>query len=415
MKKIICLLFTQIVFISLLHCQINIISSAKLQKINKEFQKNDWFSYDFTKITDGDLWYTERCIVNNKDSEFVFIDTNSQIIKVNNKDLTMIDNNFEEIAFYKKNYPVKKSFSDKRSYDLYLDASVLRDNNINIYSPYWQKNPFGFVAKSIDTTINGIDYTLYKGKSQLKEMTIIATGEKYFEQYVFCYFYNKATKFIDKMEMNFIDTVNKGIDPNIYSHNSKKIVYEFSNFSTENKQAEIDSVFDFSNKKYATYNRCDDENHSLSFKLSSNQTMTDEVLNYPLISIDNDTTTIGSYDGFTLLYFWFYSCTSCKLWFEVVKKEKQDYGKTIFEQNGIRVICINSFASDINRLKQESLKYGIDGFSYSAVGLSKIMDIGRMPTEYLLSPDKKVLYFHNGSLHEEQYSEIFEIIKNYKQ
>ena len=100
-----------------------------------------------------------------------------------------------------------------------------------------------------------------------------------------------------------------------------------------------------------------------------------------------------------------------KLWFEVFKKEKQDYGKTIFEQNGIRVICINSFASDINRLKQESLKYGIDGFSYSAVGLSKIMDIGLMPTEYLLSPDKKVLYFHNGSLGEKQYSEIFEIFK----
>ncbi len=395
----------------------NISGSYKIYKIHKDFQKSTWFSYDVEKAiytrNDSIYIYNYSVINNNKNHLYAQIGLHNKDVIVDDENIKIINRNKDEIACYSKYH----GDTNANMYSNLKNSYLVFENHENIYSPYWRFDEKNYVYGKNDTIIDGVNYTIFKYKSAIYYFWdygyTMEEAEKNnkISQYMYdiSYFYNKRSKYIDRIEQNTIDL--KG--GKSYTTN-EKVIYKYSNISKEDKQYVLDSVFNFKRKEYLAYKISNDET-SLNSISKNDTSITDELLTYPLVNIYGDTTNIENINGWIFLDFWFYGCSVCYENFENLVKEKQDYGQTILEKNGIKILCINPYARDISKLKNNATECGMDDYFYSALDIEKQIKLNVYPLGFLVSPDKQIVYKHAGLLDNKDYDKIFEIIKNYKQ
>ena len=326
---------------------------------------------------------------------------------ISNDKLIYVDNNHEEYSTFKQEYvPLDPEWTDMYDnwYDVYFSDLLLMGNGAatDLYCKYWDSSYLGKVRKQIDTIIENKPYILYYTKNN---------NAKDIRYNDIIYYYNKTLGLIDKIKYKggVTDEISR-------QYIELEYMFESSDFSFENNEKIIDTMFSINNDRYAFYTKCNDTILPVSSILltsSEDTVMTKKILNYPLVNVNNDTTCIAKYNGWLLLDFWGYFCKPCLEYAETLQKEKKQYGgKTILENKGVKILAINHDAADIKRLKQFVKRYDMDYMFFGAKDIQRYLNIPKLPTYYLISPEKRTVYVHEGEL--KNYDKILNIIANYK-
>ena len=185
---------------------------------------------------------------------------------------------------------------------------------------------------------------------------------------------------------------------------SSKVYYSFYDFSFENRKAYIDSIFNFNNKEYEKYSRYDiatpEPYHS------SDTIVTDKLLDFPIVDLKNDTTTLREQNSWVLLYFW--RCEDSHIeQLEKYVQEKDSLGYRILENEDVSIMAIEPSSNNMEYIERVADKYDCEDIIYSAKEINNAIDV-LYHKYYLISPDKKVVY-KNWNI--EDYEEIIGKLK----
>ena len=185
---------------------------------------------------------------------------------------------------------------------------------------------------------------------------------------------------------------------------SSKVYYSFYDFSFENRQAYIDSIFNFNNKEYEKYSRYDVANPEPYYSLDT--IVTDKLLDFPIVDLKNDTTTLREQNSWVLLYFWRYEDSNIEQ-LEKYVQEKDSLGYRILENEDVRIMAIEPSSNNMEYIERVADKYDCEDIIYSAKEIYNAIDV-LYHKYYLISPDKKVVY-KNWDI--EDYEEIIDKLK----
>ena len=185
---------------------------------------------------------------------------------------------------------------------------------------------------------------------------------------------------------------------------SSKVYYSFYDFSFENRQAYIDSIFNFNNKEYEKYSRYDEANPEPYYSLDT--IVTDKLLDFPIVDLKNDTTTLREQNSWVLLYFWRYEDSHIEQ-LEKYVQEKDSLGYRILENEDVRIMAIEPSSNNMEYIERVADKYDCEDIIYSAKEIYNAIDV-LYHKYYLISPDKKVVY-KNWDI--EDYEEIIDKLK----
>ncbi len=382
-----------------LFCSCQNEGSSIIKEVETNYKNKEWFS---CKISET-LYYKDTnrinsyyCISkkNSKGNVFVFCDNNIFFYKIDDSGVKYIDNVNEEVSFFKKG--LEFQINGCRTLEFQIEK-------YNIYTPYFLQNRKIINVK--DTIINLINYKILESST---EKTFVSQDDKLNqpEQYRSYSYYNTNKKLVDKIEYILIDTIKNTIS-------ERKIVYKFSDFSFENKDKEIDSLFDFNNSRYSFYSKHDDNKkpYSCLYASKKDTIMSKYLLNYPIVNLKGDTTILKNEKGWVLLDFWFFGCVTCKDFLNELHNEKIKYGTIILEKENVKIMAINPLSSNIEKLKEVAKPFHLENIVYYSKGINQCLNMNKMPVYYLISPEKKILYISHKL---GDYSEIFKIIHSYK-
>ena len=183
-----------------------------------------------------------------------------------------------------------------------------------------------------------------------------------------------------------------------------KDYYTFYDFSYENRQNYIDSVFNYNNKEYEKYSRYDVSNPEPYYSLDT--IVTDKLLDFPIVNLKNDTITLREQDSWVLLYFWRYEDSNIEQ-LERYVHEKNSLGYIIPENEDVRIMAIEPSSNNMEYIQRVADKYDCEDIIYSAKEIYNAIDV-LYHKYYLISPDKKVVY-KNWNI--EDYEEIIDKLK----
>ena len=185
---------------------------------------------------------------------------------------------------------------------------------------------------------------------------------------------------------------------------SSKVYYSFYDFSFENRQAYIDSIFNFNNKEYEKYSRYDVANPEPYYSLDT--IVTDKLLDFPIVDLKNDTTTLREQNSWVLLYFWRYEDSHIEQ-LEKYVQEKDSLGYRILENEDVSIMAIEPSSNNMEYIERVADKYDCKDIIYSAKEIYNAIDV-LYHKYYLISPDKKVVY-KNWNI--KDYEEIIDKLK----
>lgn len=186
---------------------------------------------------------------------------------------------------------------------------------------------------------------------------------------------------------------------------SSKVYYSFYDFSFENRQAYIDSIFNFNNKEYEKYSRYDVANPEPYYSLDT--IVTEKLLDFPIVDLKNDTTTLREQNSWVLLYFWRCEYSNIEQ-LERYVQEKDSLGYRILENEDVRIMAIEPSSNNMEYIERVADKYDCEDIIYSAKEIYNAIDV-LYHKYYLISPDKKVVY-KNWDI--EDYEEIIDKLIN---
>lgn len=234
-----------------------------------------------------------------------------------------------------------------------------------------------------DTVVDGTPYKVFHTEDKQMYCLNEETGEydipDFFNVY---YYYNTETK-----QLEYLRCV--PFDPAVSEAKIVRIEY---NYDVDMKKYQ--QMFDFSNPKYSYYTRHNEDFHPYSWTWSSERSseLSDTVLNFPVVLLNGDTTTIGEMRGWVLLDFWHLNCPGCMRWFRTLQHEKDSLGTYALSKQGIRIVSINALSDNTELIGKVAQKYGTSDITAHAKGIANIFDMHVMPQYYLLSPDKRIVY-----------------------
>ena len=341
---------------------------------NFELVKNIKFNGEFHSKTSYYFYF-------NNDSQhpyFVVEDTVRQCFTKIGDDVLVVNNQGRELARYHNTINNNALFiAYQAGQDIY--------NYLPFYLMSWPKKYWESYLPKVeevnDTTINGV---------VCKDLVTYSQG---FE-------YNEATEEFD-IPKNFechtwINTETSNIDSVIaftVTNNDYQEEYKFyvKSLNFDDKSRCFDSVFNFDNEQYREYSR-----HSESFiQFEYCGTQTNDMLSmldYPIISLKNDTTTLNDTKDFILLNFWCINCPNCLDNLREYKHQKDSLGYRIIEKNDIRIMAINYLSDNPDINSKIAGKTDSEDIIYSAKGIRRFVNIPFLGYYYLLSPDKKLIY-----------------------
>lgn len=319
----------------------------------------------------------------NSDVLYSFADETLKVVDLMNKELTHFSNDpgidyNQSIRCYRRQYLLNAVE--------YIYPLIHQDDML---STGIKTLKFNNIA---DTIINGITYTVLTKDDMSSHFFNDSTQEFDIPNYrTIKYYYSPAhdrLQFIVSLPMDY---------PNNEALGTHR--YDIS-ISYENCQAHIDSVINFENPCYRTFtrhNNTDNTPLSWQWRSTENSQLTDEVLNFPIISMNGDTTSFGQLPGWLLVDFWYTGCKPCYIQMRQLHDDSSIL--QLLQEKGIHFMMINPLAANATSLLPIVEKYGLEPYTYHAKGLSNVFGIKSMPRLVLISPDKK-RYFDLKSLDE---------------
>ena len=139
--------------------------------------------------------------------------------------------------------------------------------------------------------------------------------------------------------------------------------------------------------------------------------VTDELLNFPVVNLKNDTIYLKDEDGCVLLNLWTFSCSSCIENLYRYKKQTDSLNYRVLEKEGIKIMAINYLSNNMNKIGEIATKTSTCDIVYSAKGMRQFISIPYLGYYYLLSPSKEVIY-ESSNLGD--YSKLLEAKREYE-
>lgn len=348
---------------------------------------HEWVSFKYRIIhyyNDSLYWdiVSDVIIKYDDDNSMVFINDKNDYMLITEKYYKRIDKDKYNI------YNIKKNRKDKsRTYQNL--ATTGKIHKYFQYCPFFMK-PIDFAYSwalwhsfySVDTVeMNNVSYNKYRSKTIGFNCNV--------DSYI-----NTETNFLDSIYMEWNED-----DFTVLEY------LTFYDVSYENRQSYIDSIFDFSNAEYEPYSRYDE--FTMPVMAISNQ-MSQGLLDYPLVNLEGDTTSIREQDGWILLNFWTTNCGPCLQHLKEYSHEKDSLGYRILENEGIKILAIEHRSNNLEHIRQIASKSNSEDIAYSAKDIMTVINIPTLGYYYLVSPNKEIVY-ETGDLGD--YSEIINKLK----
>ena len=401
-------------------------NAQKPRKIEKEFKraakevakKHEWLSFDVCHQNyrnDTFNWEVKYSVI-------MHYDKKNPTIYVSRKDLYDSDliseefritkEKFEKIMHNEHNiitYKNRHFFADAyHSFPLMGDIPVYFSRlGYYLYTTQSKiKSQFCMPATVIDA-----DFVDVNSKSYIKYHTVDPLVTTSLE-----IIYNRTHTFVDA-ETSLIDSVysystsSLRDDSSIYKNSYGEIYnnyYKIDNYSFESKQHILDSIFDLQNIRYADYAHYDEKTSPQCQTRSENKTACDELLDYPLVNLEGDTTSIREQEGWILLNFWTTGCEPCIEHLMRMAAEKDSLGYRILENEGIKILAIEHKSNNMEIIAKRASKTKSEDIMYSGKGIGTGINIPTLGYYYLVSPNKEIVY-ETGDLGD--YSEIINKLK----
>lgn len=394
MKKIIYLLIA-ILFVSCSSYRANKYWEKEI--VNKYDKENISFKvkeyYQATNGYDSLIYYVKKT-----DQKYFAVDENVRYSILKEDSAKVVDLMYDELTITLK--------SDSIEYML-CQGMIKGRNVVNYYFLFSPENKKTFPnfknikAKNID----GTKYKILSFDNKRIYTKDNSTGEwipNFSEVFLFV---NNKTKLVERIETrkiknNEFDTINEDM------------TYYFSDYNYNNHDSYVDSLFDFNRKEYSYFKKNYGDKRLISDERAEEKDtiMNDKILNYPILRLSGDTTTIKELDGWLLLDFWFIGCKPCMESFAHLSKEKQENGELVLEKENIKVLLINPLSSNSDMIRKTIDKFNLTEYFYHSRDINKLLPISHMPHLFLISPDKKIVYIAHGMA---DYTEILKIVHTY--
>ncbi len=306
----------------------------------------------------------------------------------------------DEVLYVSKvSRELMRGAAGEKFYDIKYDDNMW----VQYYAPLLGDDEDDYRFDSMkDTTIADVPYKVLRRDDKTMGHYDWETGEITPDFYHMVYLYNEQTKKLEYICATPFEDNEQGWKQEYYLTISHDV-----------DEAMLQQLFDFDNPEYAEYSRHDDQHMIYSWSYSSEKPseLTDSVLDYPIVSLSGDTTTIREEEGWLLLDFWFIGCSGCIAWFDTLAYEQQTLGYRVLEKNGIKILSINALSDNREMISEIATERKVQDIAYHAKGLGDVFDMHIMPQYYLISPDKQIVYKSN---HLGDYSDLQETMKSHR-
>ena len=212
-------------------------------------------------------------------------------------------------------------------------------------------------------------------------------------------FVNNNTNTMDSLRIRYI------VDGEVYSQR----IIRINNLCYNNRKQYIDSVFNLNSPHYARFSHHDEKNPENPW--TDNHEINDKVLQFPLVNLSGDTTTLAENDGWVLLNVWSNNCAPCLENLLYYGHENDSLGYRIIEHEGIKIMAVNQSSDNMELICHIGEKTGTTDLMYSGKGLSGVIELRYFGYYYLISPDKQIVYETNNL---GDYSELLKAKANYE-
>ena len=406
-------------------------NAQKPRKIEKEFkrtakemaEKHEWLSFDVYRQNfrnDTLNWNIKYKVILHYDKKnpVIYVKCNDPYEDVCRNEYLLTKHKSEMIEHNNKNIIVYKN--KHVFWDYYHSFSTMDDLSAYFMNIGYFLYPTQSKIKSklcIPGMVVGKEVVDINGQSYSKYHTLdpLVTTE-------FKIFYNRTHTFINNTT-GLIDSVYCFSTSKL--HNDKVLTeapeyvdeygnifrnyYKIDNYNFDYKQHIFDSVFDLTDARYNDYSRYDEKTFYQYRPYSQNKTVNDDLLDYPLVDLQGDTTSIREQEGWILLNFWTTGCGPCIEHLKEYAHEIDSLGYRILEKEGIKILAIEHKSDDMELIAKRARLTNSYDIMYSGKGIGATINLPALGYYYLISPDKQIVY-ETGDLGD--YSEIIGIIEN---
>ncbi len=294
----------------------------------------------------------------------------------------------------------------------YLSYKSTLENNRLTYMSALFMSPMKEMKSSHQLCFTGVSDTIIRGSSCYKLTAL--TPERYWTSrqgdtvvegvsQELCHFYiNKKTEMVDSL------VIIEQLDSTSAIHHRSAVLRDIC---FEDKSDFFDSVFDFNADRFRNFKVYDEYMWSDSNCVKSSNTVTDELLNFPMVNLKNDTVFLKDMDGYVLLNLWAFSCPSCIDNLYRYKKQIDSLNYRILEKEGIKILAVNYISDNIDKIYEIAKKTSTYDIMYSAKGMGRFISTPYIGYYYLLSPEKEIVY---KTYDLADYSELLEAKANYE-
>ena len=157
---------------------------------------------------------------------------------------------------------------------------------------------------------------------------------------------------------------------------------------------EVMKLFDTNDVRYAGYskhNNTDNLPPSVRRLEATNVELTNELLDYPIVSFGGDTTSLRREKGWVLLDFWFTGCKPCLRSMQKMASDSAEVSLAWLEGHKVKLMYVNPLAASTESLLPVVGRYGLNRYMYHAKGLTDIFSIKSYPCLVLVNAQKKKL------------------------
>lgn len=376
-----------------------------VDRAQKTAQRHTWLSFqlqiDRTIDTNkyNEKWYASYDYEN--EVFYLIRDDSIKLWKTTNNKLCFVDLSTRELA----------EFTHTETDNIYTLLRYNLEYKLGHISTFFQSpmkelqplEPINDLTLSYGE-IPGAKYVDYIGLSPLKITEDVITGDKWKTQYECHFYFNKNNVIIDSL-----------VERNISDAPSSEItVYRVEHVDYHDKSNFFDSVFDFKNNAYIDFSFHNNSFLPYSMSTSKVDTITDRLLEFPIVDLSQDTTCISEIEGWILLNLWTFNCPTCINELKEWAMEKDSLGYRVLVKRGISVLSVNYTSDNMDMIRQVAEKTNSSDILFSAKGLGTLIRIPYIGYNYLISPSKEIIFESGYIGHNGDYSPVFQAITEYE-
>lgn len=347
----------------------------------KNFKKSEWVSFDFEDWINGELLskaHPSYCYTIDNQVFYLYYDQDF-LMKETNDVFYMIDTENNTLKMY-----ANVECDGPSPYHSYKATCEGRLNYLSLYFQSFMEQlpPSNNLIRFLDandTVVKGIICCDIKAISPKYEWK---SGFKEGVRQEECHFWiNKQTEMIDSLvTKEILDKTSMGLTRS----------YIVKNVSYDDMSAFYDSIFDFSSERYKGFTI---EDQTSWFKPDRHSdTITEALLSFPIVSLNGDTTTLANTNGWVLLNMWALSCDNCIKELGEWGREKDSLGYRFLSKEGIKILSVNYLSDNIEKLKEVAERTNSADIMHYAKGMGDFIKLPYVGYNFLLSPDKKLVY-----------------------